>query len=355
MAGTGRWFPKDADNRAAGRSCLQVEVIENVEPLDRQFGVLPKKTVPNALHDVLFGQPAPNEAEIAAAVPAMLTFAILDATKVVNLPELLSASGLEHGCLFKDKSYDELKNVAPWVVRLEENNDFTRRLFTGPDGINGLWDKEPGIYVRSRETLDDMWRHFRRFTRVQDENGKWFYFRFWEARAATDTFLSYFDDNLAGIFKNVSCFIVPNGAQTYRLSISGSLLTTPRLILTERGKQNYLARRQTRLSSQIAKHFLTLPEFQKIDERDMLVRVDQYVTKGLELGFREGADLFVFSLGVCLSENPKALLADIEQINADRSMCAAERQERILKSVSVPIERAKQNAGDNNNISGEAE
>lgn len=29
-------------------------------------------------------------------------------------------------------------------------------------------------------SLDDMWRHFRKFTRIQDEDGKWFYFRFWE-------------------------------------------------------------------------------------------------------------------------------------------------------------------------------
>ncbi|RCW77727.1 DUF4123 domain-containing protein, partial [Paracoccus lutimaris] len=38
----------------------------------------------------------------------------------------------------------------------------------------------PGIYVRAHGTLDDMWRHFRKFTRVQDESGKWYYFRFWE-------------------------------------------------------------------------------------------------------------------------------------------------------------------------------
>ena len=26
-----------------------------------------------------------------------------------------------------------------------------------------------------------MWKHFRKFTKVQDEGGKWFYFRFWES------------------------------------------------------------------------------------------------------------------------------------------------------------------------------
>lgn len=183
-------FPSAEDD--AGRSPLQVETIENVEPLDRQFGIQPKKTVPDVLYDTLFGQPDPTEAEIQAAggnaVTPVQTYAVLDAAKVENLPELLGASGLEHRCLFTGDAYDEMKDAAPWVVRLEDGNGFTRRLFTGSEGINGLWDKQAGVYVRSRGTLDDMWRHFRKFTRVRDEAGKWFYFRFWEPRAANAYF-----------------------------------------------------------------------------------------------------------------------------------------------------------------------
>ena len=171
------------------QEALQIETIENVQPLDRQFGINPKKSVPAVLHNSLFGQPEPTEAEVKAAggdtstVPPMQTYAILDAAKVVNLPELLDASRLEHRCLFIGAACDDLKNVAPWIVRLEDGNDFTRRLFTGPEGINGLWDMEPGIYVRSRASLDEMWRHFRKFTRVRDGQGKWHFFKFWEARS----------------------------------------------------------------------------------------------------------------------------------------------------------------------------
>ena len=106
------------------RPVLQVDTIEGVEPLDTQIGVFPKKIVSDALHDALFGQQEPTAAEIEAAggdpaaVPPMQTYAILDAAKLTNLPELLERSGLEHRCLFKDDAYDELKNVAPWIVRL---------------------------------------------------------------------------------------------------------------------------------------------------------------------------------------------------------------------------------------------
>ena len=115
-----------------------------------------------------------------AAVPPMQTYAILDAAKVTNLPELLERSGLEHRCLFKGAAYDEMKNVAPWVVRLEEDNAFTRNLFTRSNANWHLWDSEPGIYIRCRASIHGLWRHFRKFTRVQNPAGKWYYLRFWD-------------------------------------------------------------------------------------------------------------------------------------------------------------------------------
>lgn len=177
--------PGDGASDAAPTG-LQISTIENVEPLDAQLGAVVKKTVPDALRDALFGQPEPSPAEIEAAggdpaaVPPMQTYAILDAAKVVNLPEVLEDSEFEHRCLFKGKAYDDLKNVAPWIVRLEDGNTFTRNLFARSDAYWHLWDNEPGIYIRSRGTLDDMWRHFRKFTRIQTPVGKGYYLRFWD-------------------------------------------------------------------------------------------------------------------------------------------------------------------------------
>lgn len=175
-----------AGARDAARTGLQISTIESVEPLDAQLGDAVKKTVPDALRYALFGQPKPSSAEIdaaggnLAAVPPMQTYAILDAAKITNLPEELEGSELEHRCLFKGKAYDDLKNVAPWIVRLEDSKTFTRNLFTSSDAYWHLWDSIPGIYVRSRCTLDEMWRHFRKFTRIQTPSGRGYYLRFWD-------------------------------------------------------------------------------------------------------------------------------------------------------------------------------
>lgn len=98
---------------------VRVDVVQPVEPLDRQIGIYPKQTVPDALRDVIFGQPAPsafvngNPAGSVSSAAPLQAYAILDASKVTGLPDLLETSGLEYGCLFKGDAYDEMKDVAP--------------------------------------------------------------------------------------------------------------------------------------------------------------------------------------------------------------------------------------------------
>lgn len=157
--------------------------LKGLNPLDSQLGQSNPKTVPDTLVQPLFGEQADKGR-------SGHTYAVLDAAKIMNLLEILDASGLEHRCLFQGQAFDDLKDVAPWVVRLEDGHAFTRNLFTQSDAPWHLWQAEPGIYCRSHATLDDIWRHFRKFTRVQDENGDWFFCRFWEPRILA----SYFRD-----------------------------------------------------------------------------------------------------------------------------------------------------------------
>lgn len=180
------WTEGPSARGPSPKPTLTVEMIEQVVPLGTQFGVVEPFTVPAALQEFMFGQPEPTEAEIAGhhddpdEVPQLHTYAILDAAKVTNLPEMLDTSDLPHRCLFKGDAFDELKHVAPWIVQLEDNAAFTRNLFTKSDAPWHLWGYDAGIYVRSRSSLDDLWKHFRKFTKIQDDQGKWFYWRFWE-------------------------------------------------------------------------------------------------------------------------------------------------------------------------------
>ncbi|SFR56773.1 DUF4123 domain-containing protein [Litoreibacter janthinus] len=188
--GTSASNPAAHDSAAAqAGSLILSQTFESIEPLDAQFGVDVKKSVPDALTEELFGQPAPSPADLAAAngdadkVPPLGTYAVLDAAVVTNLPELLETSGLEHLCLFIGEAQEELSHVAPWIVRLETGNALTRHLFTKGNAPWQLWDKRPGMFLRARASCSEMRKHFRKILKVQNDNGKWFYFRFWEGTA----------------------------------------------------------------------------------------------------------------------------------------------------------------------------
>lgn len=173
------------DPNAEPPEYLLIEEIE-VEPLDAQTDIWPKKTVPDALAGPLFGEDEPTEAEIEAygsieAVPPLRTYAVLDAAKMPYL--LLShmeGSGLGFRSLYQGEAEEELKQAAPYLIELTQDNAFTRALMTGPKGINGLWEKNLAFYLRSRASFKELRRHLRKFTRIRDRNDKWYYFRFWE-------------------------------------------------------------------------------------------------------------------------------------------------------------------------------
>lgn len=130
-------------------------------------------------------------------------YALLDAAKVFGLPEMLEASGLEHACLFQGDAAEELRDVAPWIVKLEPDRKFTQGLFSSGAAPWQMLDYEPGIYLRSSASLQDLRAHLRKFTRMRDEAGKWYYLRFWEPRGADQTFAALPQPAVIKLFANV--------------------------------------------------------------------------------------------------------------------------------------------------------
>lgn len=169
------------------RHYLSVRSIERVVPLGDRPGQDGEGHVPAAISDYLFDPPATgnrDQGDVGGS-SALATYAILDAAKVDNLLEIMDGSDVVRECLFKGSARDDLGHVAPWIVQLEGGSRFTRSLFVhDPDNAVPwhLFSREPGIFLRSDRTLAELRDHFRKYTKAQDENGKWFYVRFWEPR-----------------------------------------------------------------------------------------------------------------------------------------------------------------------------
>jgi len=193
------WFGVRATGPGMGRTpdgdaegYLHIEEIEGVKPLDMQFGVHPPKTVPNALYEPLFGQPDPTTAEMAQfggadKVPPLKTYLVADVFHFSDWESEVDKFTHANKCLFGGKAQKQFSETAPYLIELQIENDFTRKLFTHLEGFHKdsmvhHWHRPYGIFVRSREPFEEVYNHLRRFTKLQNESGKWFFRRFWDAR-----------------------------------------------------------------------------------------------------------------------------------------------------------------------------
>lgn len=111
---------------------------------------------------------------------AAALYAVIDATDFVGLEERLITSGLEHRCLFVGDAFTDLRDQAPWLVRLDPDNRFTAHMFSDGKASWLLWQHEAHIFVRSHAPLGDVWSHLRRVLRFRDDKQRWQMFRFWQ-------------------------------------------------------------------------------------------------------------------------------------------------------------------------------
>lgn len=155
-----------------GGAYLNFDRITGIQPLSDRPGSVAAAAVPETLAPVLF-PPGPAQ-----------TYALLDAARIPGLPEVLETSRLDHVCLFRGSSFDQLKQVAPWLVRIGDSGKFTRNLFRDSPKAWHLWGKDAGIFLHSPAGLQDLAAHLRRFTKVSDKTGKWVFFRFWDPLVA---------------------------------------------------------------------------------------------------------------------------------------------------------------------------
>ena len=157
------------------RSSLRRSLMPDVVPLGAQIGLWPKRTHPEALSAALFGPlPSPFSSPPSADPAPLRCYALLDAARAPRIPDLLATAGLPHRCLLLGEDRlqedglqeDGLQTVAPYLVEITAEADFTRSLFTAGGLHGGIWDSNAAIFLRSRRDLDGLFHHLRRLYRI---------------------------------------------------------------------------------------------------------------------------------------------------------------------------------------------
>jgi len=88
----------------------------------------------------------------------------------------VSRSTLEHACLYDEPLAQPMREVAPYLIRLQPWHRDTSWLFERG------WGQSWGIFLESTASGDELRRHFRRFLLVRSQNGRSLYFRYYDPR-----------------------------------------------------------------------------------------------------------------------------------------------------------------------------
>ncbi len=161
----------------------QPKPVLTVEPLD--IPLLPsqedapfwaREWIVPELHDLLFGDHAQR------------TYLVVDATLRSNITGLFDLDNVDVPirCLFQGEAEAEFAESAPYLIDLTLDGDEVPRFHK--DFFLNHWDQGTGILLTSDATMDELWRHLRKFTKSHSEDGPHRFFRFWETNITRDYF-----------------------------------------------------------------------------------------------------------------------------------------------------------------------
>lgn len=104
------------------------------------------------------------------------TYAIIDGAACEDLLPKLDEHQPEHFCLYAGDLAPDLEECAPYLVKLEPEEEFTRWL------VDEGWDKFWSIFANSKTGLRGLRKHFRTFLQVKGPDNRTLYFRYYDPR-----------------------------------------------------------------------------------------------------------------------------------------------------------------------------
>jgi hypothetical protein len=103
-------------------------------------------------------------------------YAVLDGARDEQVYAFVQACYLDKWCLYAGELPKELLITAPWLVRLDEDNNWTHRI------ISHAWSNSWGVFIRTETSAKELRTHLRRFLRVRDTSGRNLIFRYYDPR-----------------------------------------------------------------------------------------------------------------------------------------------------------------------------
>jgi hypothetical protein len=130
-------------------------------------------------------------------------FVILDGAAVPDLlDKLYGVERPEFECLYAGEIKPDLAEVAPYLVRLQPDSEFTQWV------LGQGWGNHWGIFAISAAGLREMRHHFRRFLTVHDPSGKPLLFRYYDPRVLRTYLPTCNAEELGVLFGPLTCYLL---------------------------------------------------------------------------------------------------------------------------------------------------
>lgn len=179
-----------------------------------------KELLKNKIHQNLFYDPGFD------------VYAVLDGASIDGLPQELWEYEPEHCCLYRGEIEPDMAEVAPYLVKLDPDSDFTDKV------ISQGWGNHWGIYVKvpAGLGLGVLRRHFRGFLMVIDDVGNHVYFRYYDPRVLNLYLPTCVAEELDVVFGPVLNFLAEDSKKNLLINYwvnEGELQTEEIVVMTE--------------------------------------------------------------------------------------------------------------------------
>ncbi|HMF54945.1 MAG TPA: DUF4123 domain-containing protein [Pyrinomonadaceae bacterium] len=129
-------------------------------------------------------------------------YAVLDGASVPDLRMKLYEHQPECICLFPGDLKPDMAEVAPYLIHLQIDAEFTNWV------IENGWGNHWGIFALSRGEMRDMRNHFRRFLTVHTSEGRPMRFRYYDPRVMRMYLPTCNGEDLAVLFGQVDFYLL---------------------------------------------------------------------------------------------------------------------------------------------------
>jgi hypothetical protein len=120
---------------------------------------------------------------------------------------------------FKGRAAIEFEKSAPYLLDLSLPENAFMDTNKVPkfqiDFFENHWGHSTNIFIRTKAPIESVIQHFKKFTKIQDEDNKWYFFRFWEPRKIIN-FLSETDAEQQHNFFTIK---TQHGEQSFELLV----------------------------------------------------------------------------------------------------------------------------------------